>query len=151
TDRRDASSRVAAARPALWSAATATKAGEDLQNASATKCPRFQHGWPARVEAKRGQPWRFVLELVDQATLSTPACFVAHARICRCCPKLIAPQPRRQEHKSGGNAPKSCFLETVADAVERLDHVEVVIGRLELLAQPLDVAVDGAVVDVHLI
>src|SRR6266550_3285583 len=45
----------------------------------------------------------------------------------------------------------SAFLETVADAVKRLDHVEIVIGSLELLAQPLDVAVDGAVVDIDLI
>src|SRR5207244_1039017 len=49
------------------------------------------------------------------------------------------------------SAKVSAFLETVADAVQRLDHVEIVIGRLELLAQPLDVAVDGAVVDIDLI
>src|SRR5204862_7257737 len=34
----------------------------------------------------------------------------------------------------------SKFLEAVADAVERFDHVEVVVDGLELLAQPLDVA-----------
>src|SRR3712207_2105057 len=44
----------------------------------------------------------------------------------------------------------SGLLEPVPDAVERLDHVEAVVGRLELLAQPLDVAVDGAVVHVDL-
>src|SRR4051794_23418024 len=36
----------------------------------------------------------------------------------------------------------------VSDAIKRLDLREIVVGRLELLAQPLDVAVDGAVVDV---
>src|SRR6186713_2583534 len=46
---------------------------------------------------------------------------------------------------------RSRLLEAIANAVECLDHVEVVIGLLELLAQPLDVAVDGAVVDVHLV
>src|SRR6185312_14223937 len=45
----------------------------------------------------------------------------------------------------------SSFLEAVADAVQRLDHLEVVVDRLELLAQPLDVAVDGAVVDIDLV
>src|SRR5262245_17463467 len=45
----------------------------------------------------------------------------------------------------------SHLLEPIADAVERFDHVEVVVGSLELLAQALDVAVDGAVVDVDLV
>src|SRR5262245_33352267 len=43
------------------------------------------------------------------------------------------------------------LLEAVADAVERLDHVEIVVRLLELLAQPLDVAVDGAIVDIDLV
>src|SRR3954447_1472264 len=43
------------------------------------------------------------------------------------------------------------LLEPIADAIQRFDHVEVVVGPLELLAQALDVAVDGAVVDVDLI
>src|SRR6478735_5100024 len=42
----------------------------------------------------------------------------------------------------------SGFLETVADAVQGLDHLEIVVHHLELLAQPLDVAVDGAIVDI---
>jgi len=40
------------------------------------------------------------------------------------------------------------LAEAVADAVQRLDHLEVRLHDLELLAQPLDVAVDGAVVDI---
>src|SRR5215217_9043421 len=51
----------------------------------------------------------------------------------------------------GGGARASGFLEAVADAVERLDHLELVVDDLELLAQPLDVAVDGAVVDIDLV
>src|ERR1700719_1187049 len=43
------------------------------------------------------------------------------------------------------------FLETIAYAVQRLDHIEIVVAGLELLAQPLDVAVDGPVVDIDLI
>src|SRR5215813_822010 len=43
------------------------------------------------------------------------------------------------------------LLEAIADAIERLDHIETLIGLLELLAQALDVAVDGAVVDIDLV
>ena len=45
----------------------------------------------------------------------------------------------------------SGFLETVAHAVEGLDHFETLVNRLELLAQALDVAVDGAVVHIDLV
>ena len=45
----------------------------------------------------------------------------------------------------------SGFSEAVADTIERFDHLEVVVDRLELLAQPLDVAVDRAVVDVDVL
>src|SRR5690606_32304271 len=45
----------------------------------------------------------------------------------------------------------SYLFESVPDPVERLDHVEVVVDLLELLAQPLDMAVDGAIVHVDLI
>src|SRR5579875_811107 len=43
------------------------------------------------------------------------------------------------------------LLEAIADAVQRLDHLEVLVHELEFLAQPLDMAVDGAVVDIDLI
>src|SRR6202035_3458617 len=39
----------------------------------------------------------------------------------------------------------------ISDAIERFDLCEIVVDRLELLAQPLDVAVDGAVVDVDVL
>src|SRR5262245_64789572 len=45
----------------------------------------------------------------------------------------------------------SRLLEAIADAVERLDHVETFIGLLEFFTQPLDVAVDRAVIYVHLV
>src|SRR6516165_2928293 len=61
-------------------------------------------------------------------TLANPT---PHGRRCQC-------EPRR-----------SGFLETVTDPVERFDHFEVVVDHLELLAQPLDVAVDGAIVDIN--
>src|SRR4051794_21811171 len=39
----------------------------------------------------------------------------------------------------------------ISDAIQRLDLREVVVDDLELLAQPLDVAVDGAVVDIDVL
>src|SRR4029079_13571886 len=52
---------------------------------------------------------------------------------------------------NGPNKGRSKLLEAVTDPVERLDHVEIIVDGFELLAQPLDVAVDGAVVDIDLI
>src|SRR3954453_23094808 len=40
---------------------------------------------------------------------------------------------------------------TISDAIERLDLREVVVDRLELLPQALDVAVDRAVVDIDVL
>src|SRR3954452_24097698 len=50
-----------------------------------------------------------------------------------------------------GGARASGFLEAGADAVGRLRQPDLVVADLELLAQPLDVAVDGAVVDIDLV
>src|SRR6185437_16737001 len=52
---------------------------------------------------------------------------------------------------NAGAARRSGLLETIADAVQCLDHLEIVVDHLELLAQTLDVAVDGAIVDIDLI
>src|SRR3981081_558260 len=48
-------------------------------------------------------------------------------------------------------APQSDFLETVPHPIQGFDHFEIVIDALELLSQPLDVAVDGAIVNIDLI
>src|SRR5262249_26841265 len=45
----------------------------------------------------------------------------------------------------------SDLLEAIADAVQCLDHVEIVIDLFEFLAQALDVAVDRAIVHIDLI
>jgi len=62
----------------------------------------------------------------------------------------------RAEGKRLGGAPsqRGCsasLLKPVADTIERFYHVKLVVLFPELLAQALDVAVDGAVVDVDLI
>src|SRR5262249_20662395 len=43
------------------------------------------------------------------------------------------------------------FLKTITDAIKRLNHLKIVVNHLEFLAQPLDVAVDRAVVDINLV
>src|SRR5229473_8593232 len=68
-----------------------------------------------------------------------------------CLPHPIPDRRRRQVTNRKPNARKSGFLEAVADAVKGFDHLEIVVDDLELLAQPLDVAVDGAIVDIDLI
>src|SRR5580704_8514853 len=50
----------------------------------------------------------------------------------------------------GGGA-VSVLAISITDAIERFDLCELVVDRLELLAQPLDVAVDGAVVDIDVL
>src|ERR1700747_2027762 len=46
---------------------------------------------------------------------------------------------------------RSRLLETIADAVERRNHVEGIVDALELLSQALNVTVNGAVVDIDLV
>src|SRR5271163_4881169 len=46
---------------------------------------------------------------------------------------------------------RSGFPEAISDAIKRLDHFEFRLDDLELLAQPLDVAVDRAIVDIDLV
>ncbi len=45
----------------------------------------------------------------------------------------------------------SGFAEAVADSVQRFNHIKIEIDHLEFLAKPLDVAVDGAVVNIDLL
>ncbi len=46
---------------------------------------------------------------------------------------------------------QSNFFEAVANAIQRFDHIEIIVGLLEFFAQAFDMAVDGAIVDIHLI
>src|SRR5690606_36257564 len=43
------------------------------------------------------------------------------------------------------------FLEPVAYAIKRFDHLEIVVDGFDFLPEPLDVAVDRAVVDINLV
>jgi len=42
-------------------------------------------------------------------------------------------------------------FETIADAIKRLDHLELVVDRLEFFPQALDMAVDCAIIDIDLV
>ena len=58
------------------------------------------------------------------------------------------PAPGNHDEEAFIAGAASNLLESIADSVEGLDHIEFVVRGFELLAQPLDVAVDGAVVPV---
>src|SRR6266700_4955973 len=105
--------------------------------AGSSECARLSSGRCASTPVTK-------LSGVLSSTVSLPGC-VPPFRPGR-HPSVDQPAPSDHEFDCCGRA-ASHLLEAVADAVERLDHIEVVVGRLEFLAQPLDVAVDGAVVD----
>src|SRR5262245_29808602 len=64
--------------------------------------------------------------------------------------------PRKQEY-FGESRPATAHglasysLVSVTDTIEGLDHVKAIVHHLELPAQPLDVAIDRAVVNIDLI
>src|SRR5580658_2649001 len=60
-------------------------------------------------------------------------------------------QNRANQPRCAGARSRSAFLVTITDTVQRLDMGEIVVDDLELLAQPLDVAVDRAVVDIDVL
>jgi hypothetical protein len=45
----------------------------------------------------------------------------------------------------------SIFLKAIPNPVQGLDHIEIAIGTLESFAEPFDVAVDGAIINVDLV
>src|SRR5580658_36508 len=52
---------------------------------------------------------------------------------------------------AAGAAPASAVAVAISDAIEGFDLREFLVDRLEFLAQPFDVAVDGAVVDIDVL
>src|SRR5213082_1879241 len=79
--------------------------------------------------------------MVLRATSSTVSRLSARIR----CLRLKLP-----DHLSRRSA-SSLLVETVSDAIERVDRVEGRVDRAELAADALDVAVDGAVVDINIV
>src|SRR5580704_7802806 len=58
---------------------------------------------------------------------------------------------RKYESARPGRSFSASFFKSIADAIQRLDHVKIVVAGFELLTQALDMAVDGPVVDIDLI
>src|ERR1700721_635720 len=78
------------------------------------------------------------------------------------CPRCLSRSHSISSHTSPGHGPRpsanrvwrvwpSGFFEAVPHSRQGFDHLEFVVRDLELLAQPLDVAVDGAVIDIDLV
>src|SRR4051812_23923915 len=122
---------------------------------------------------RRATPPRATGSSSDTRSTGTGSAFM-RSRDSGCAPRRQAsltgePTPRASRsyqtfapiklraHQACANAPeesvpeRSGFLEAVADAVEGLDHLEALVGHLELLAQALDVAVDRPVVHIDLV
>src|ERR1700733_12314226 len=66
--------------------------------------------------------------------------------------------PKRERRHSRPNQPargarraRSAFLVAIPDTVQSLYMGEIVVDNLEFLAQPLDVAIDGAVIDIDVL
>src|SRR4029078_10334517 len=57
----------------------------------------------------------------------------------------------RQAAQVGRDIKNTLFLKAISDAIERLDHLEIVVNALEFLAQTLDVSVDCPIVDINLV
>ena len=49
------------------------------------------------------------------------------------------------------SSPCLVFFEPVADAIKCFDLIKIAVDRYKLFSQPLDMAVDGPVIDINLI
>src|SRR6478672_9180666 len=101
--------------------------------------------------ARRSQPRETRGTAPGDASAATDMFAVRSSTLCYVRWRIRTPRKRARRRSTASRLRESAFLEAVTDAIERLDHVEIVVGRLELLAQPLDVAVDGPVIDIDLI
>src|SRR5947209_7136853 len=106
---------------------------------------------PTTCAARRSQPRETRGSSAGGASAATDIFAVRSSTLSYVRWRVRAPKVLARRCSTALRPRESAFLEAVADAVERLDHVEVIVGLLELLAQPFDVAVDGAVVDIDLV
>src|SRR5436305_6305349 len=101
--------------------------------------------------ARRSQPRETRGSSAGDASAATDIFAVRSSTLSYVRWRVRAPKVFARRRSTALRPRESAFLEAIADAVERLDHVEIVVRLLELLAQPLDVAVDGTVIDIDLI
>src|SRR5690348_14358876 len=108
----------------------------------------------ASVSAASGTTEEDISEVFSPASGCVRSSNGQHCRLFRLvlvCGAIL-PRPKRPlPRKAKKQRFESGFLETIADPVERLYHLEIRINDLELLAQPLDVTVNGAVIDIDLV
>src|SRR4051812_3515646 len=90
--------------------------------------------------------WRSLMIRAPTTRISRPRKF--RTMIVR--PSREIGRVKRQRRGSGGTRGRLDFAVSVTDAIEGFDGVELRIDLPELLAHALDVAVDGAVIDVDL-
>src|ERR1041385_3672310 len=64
--------------------------------------------------------------------------------------RILCLRLNRPDHFSRRSS-SSLFVEAVSDAIERFDRIEVRLDGPELAPDSLDVAVDGAVVDIDIV
>src|SRR5689334_21664598 len=87
-----------------------------------------------------------------RSSFSTRAPPIRMARPRRLSATISRPRREPGSHRyRAGRGVRSAFAVAVADAVEGFDSVKLRVDLSELLAHALDVAVDGAVVDVDLV
>src|SRR6266852_4079158 len=108
-----------------------------------------RRGKPLRPTATASSAGAFASAMVDDASAVRSSTWSRQSVSCTLRLARFDSIPQWRRSRQGPS--RSGLLEPVADAVECLDHVERFVDRLELLAQPLDVAVDRAVVDIDLI
>src|SRR5215208_7782843 len=118
------------------------------RRSQARPAPLFSRG--AGFFARSASPCVESVWLVRSSTWSLALAFPLGRS--RGCGFRNLPQSGRLCHTGRGRElQRSGFLEAITDAIQRLDHVEGVVHRLELLAQTLDVAVDRAVIHIDLV
>src|SRR5262249_12654396 len=127
--------RTPSARSANWSAAWRCAALAASSAARATAAPgRAVPAWSVAELMVRSST-RVSLIVLAPDCERDPACGGDHARD-HARPTVY----RKLTVASGSLKAQKClgFLEAIADSVQRLDHLEIVVRLLELLAQPLD-------------
>src|SRR5882757_4596780 len=96
---------------------------------------------PERGTTRRPRHSGFDQAAFDQAMAKTAGCCDAR------CLRILLQTGGGVSEELRMAAVESDLLEAVAHSVEGFDHLEIVVHDFELLAQSLDVAVDGAIVD----
>src|SRR6478736_5162580 len=127
-----------------------TSASRPATLSSTMRRVRLDELWAIRKRQREWMTWAVRCSQLREtrgtapgrASAATDMFAVRSSTLCYVRWRIRAPRMLAGRRSTALRLRESAFLEAVTDAIERLDHVEIVVGRLELLAQPLDVAVD---------